>query len=174
MHEKPSCVRIVIRTRLDQQLNNVSSFCKLLKTFLFGRIPGLRAPLRRFLKGALYKYPEWINSPHLEDTSTGNMNSELIHLSLFLCLCLSLCLSLSVSLSVSVPVPVSVSVCLCLCLSVCVSLSLSLSYTRAFSTCIVWSTNTSWSNYGGNEKHTKYVKHVNFTKTGEFWKVGGK
>jgi len=39
-------------------IHNVSSFCKLFKTYLFGRIPALRAPLSRFLEGALYKYPE--------------------------------------------------------------------------------------------------------------------
>ena len=42
----------------DEHINNVFSFCKLLKTFLFDRISGLRAPPSRSLEGALYKYPE--------------------------------------------------------------------------------------------------------------------
>ena len=37
--------------------NNVSSFCKPLKTFSL-TVAGLRAPLSRFLEGTLYKYPE--------------------------------------------------------------------------------------------------------------------
>jgi len=54
-NELPLTLRLLPR-------NNMSSFCKLLKTFLFGRSwTESAAPLSRFLEGVLYKYPEWMN-----------------------------------------------------------------------------------------------------------------